>query len=44
MKGKFDEIEEVSKEANDLIREMLKIDPKERIDIDRILKHPWLKN
>ena len=44
LKGKFDEIEDVSKEANDLIKEMLQIDPKKRITIDNILKHPWLNN
>ena len=44
IQGKFEEIEEVSKEANDLINEMLQVDPKKRINIDKILKHPWLKN
>ena len=44
IKGKFEEIEEISKEANDLIREMLQVDPKNRITIDQILKHPWLNN
>ena len=44
LKGKFEEIENVSKEANDLIKEMLQIDPKNRITIDKILKHPWLNN
>ena len=43
-KGKFDEIEDVSKEANDLIKDMLQVDPKKRITIDNILKHPWLNN
>ena len=44
LKGKFEEIEEVSKEGNDLIKEMLQVDPKKRISIDNILKHPWLNN
>ena len=44
LKGKFDEIEDVSKEANDLIKDMLQVDPKKRITIDNILKHPWLNN
>ena len=44
VQGKFDEIEEVSKDANDLINEMLQVDPKKRISIDKILIHPWLKN
>ena len=43
-KGKFDEIDEVSEEANDLIKEMLQVDPKKRITIENILKHPWLNN
>jgi serine/threonine protein kinase len=44
VQGKFDEIEDISKDANDLINEMLQVDPKKRINIDKILKHPWLKN
>ena len=44
LQGKFEEIEEVTQEANDLIEEMLQVDPKKRITIDNILKHPWLKN
>ena len=44
IQGSFDEIEEISKEANDLIKEMLQVDPKKRINIDKILKHPWLQN
>jgi len=33
----------VSEEAKDLIRRMLDIDPKSRITVSDILKHPWLK-
>ena len=44
LQGKFEEIEDVSQEANDLIEQMLQVDPKNRITIDNILKHPWLKN
>jgi len=44
IQGKFDEIKDVSKEANDLINEMFKVDPIKRINIDKILNHPWLKN
>ena len=42
--GEFETIDEVSDEANDLIRLMLNIDPKKRINVDKILKHPWLAN
>jgi serine/threonine protein kinase len=44
LQGKFEEIEDVSQEANDLIEQMLQVDPKNRITIDNILKHPWLRN
>ena len=42
--GEYKKIKDVSFEANDIINKMLKLDPKERITIDEILKHPWLKN
>ena len=42
--GEYKKIKDVSPEANDIINQMLKLDPKERITIDEILKHPWLKN
>ena len=41
--GKYDKIEDASEEANDLIGKMLKVNPKERISIDDILNHPWIK-
>ena len=44
LKGKYEEIKDLSNEANDLINKMLKVNPKERITIEEILKHPWLKN
>ena len=44
LKGQFDPIEEVSKEANDLIKGMLELNPNKRFTIEEILKHPWLKN
>ena len=44
LQGKFEEIEEVSPEANELIEQMLQVDPKKRITIENILKHPWLNN
>ena len=43
-KGEYEKISDVSSEANDIIKGMLKIDPKKRLTIDEILKHPWLKN
>jgi len=42
--GDFEPIEEVSEEANNLIKLMLKTDPKKRINEDKILNHPWLVN
>ena len=42
--GEYKKIKDVSFEANDIIDKMLKLDPNERITIDGILKHPWLKN
>jgi len=42
--GEFESIDEISDEANDLIKLMLKTDPKKRINVDKILKHPWLAN
>ena len=34
----------ISNEAKDLILNLLKVDPKERINIDEILNHPWMVN
>ena len=44
LKGEYEQIKDISNEANDLINRMLKLNPKERITIEEILKHPWLKN
>ena len=44
LKGQFEKIEEVSEEANDLIKGMLELNPNKRFTIEDILKHPWLKN
>ena len=44
IRGEFEKIEDVSNEANDLIKKMLEINPKKRITIDQILNHPWIKN
>ena len=42
--GDYEEIKNVSEEANDIVAGMLRVDPKKRLTIDEILKHPWLKN
>ena len=42
--GKYDPLEGVSPEANDLINGMLKLDPKKRLTEDEILNHPWIVN
>jgi len=34
----------VSKDAKDLIRGLLKNNPKDRLPLDAVLKHPWLRN
>ena len=44
LKGEFEEIKNISDEANDLIRKMLVLEPEKRITINEILNHPWLKN
>ena len=41
-KGDFKPLEEVSQEANDLIKGMLQVNPKKRFCIEDILNHPWL--
>lgn len=43
MKGKVDFPVSISDSATNLIMSMLKIEPKERISIPNILKHPWLR-
>ena len=42
--GDYEEIKDVSDEANDIIGGMLRVDPKKRLTVDEILKHPWLNN
>ena len=44
LRGEFEQIKDVSNEANNIIEGMLKIEPKKRLTIDEILKHPWLNN
>ncbi len=40
--GEFEPIDEISEEANDLIKLMLRTEPNKRINEDKILNHPWL--
>ena len=44
LEGKYEKLEDVSPEANDLIDGMLQLDPKNRLTEDEILKHPWIVN
>ncbi len=44
MIGKFNTINDISYDAQHLIKCLLEIDPKKRITINNILNHPWLIN
>jgi len=44
MKGKFNNINDISNDAKHLIKCLLEVDPKKRISINNILNHPWLIN
>ena len=44
LKGKYLLKEDISVEARDLLRGLLEIDPKKRLTIRNIYRHPWLKN
>ena len=44
MKGKFNNINDISNDAKHLIKCLLEVDPKKRISILNILNHPWLIN
>ena len=44
MKGAFKQIEDISKEAEHLVRSLLEVDPNKRINIEQVLYHPWLVN
>ena len=40
--GNYTNINNISYEAQDLLKKLLEIDPKKRISINNILNHPWL--
>ena len=42
--GDYKEIKGISSEADDLIKNILEVDPKKRIKTEEILNHPWLVN
>ena len=42
--GSFKEIQDISKEATDLLHKLLQINPKKRITIEEALNHPWFNN
>jgi|TARA_B110000285_G_C15100290_1_gene604595 serine/threonine protein kinase len=42
IKGKYNLKEEISDSAKHLLRSMLETDPKKRINITKILEHPWM--
>lgn len=44
MDCKYDKIDTVSEECNDLIDQILRREPCDRIKINDIMKHPWLQN
>jgi serine/threonine protein kinase len=44
LNGKYMLKEDISKEAIDLLRGLLEINPHKRLTIKEIYLHPWLKN
>lgn len=42
IKGKYNLKEEVTDEAKHLMKAMMTTDPKARISVAKILKHPWM--
>lgn len=42
--GKYSIDDHVSADAQDLISQMLQIDPKKRISIPKIVQHPWYQH
>ena len=43
LKGEFKFPENLSKEAHDLVKSMIKLEPAQRATIPQVLSHPWLK-
>ena len=43
-KGNFPQIKDINDEANDLIKCLLEVDPKRRLNSDQILNHNFFKN
>ena len=43
LKGEFSFPEHLSKEAHDLVKSMIKLDPAQRATLPQVLSHPWLK-
>lgn len=42
-KGEYSEIEGVSSMCNELISQILEVDPKKRITCEEIINHPWMR-
>lgn len=42
--GKFEDIQGISAECNDLIHRILEVDPSKRITLNEILNHKWMSN
>ena len=43
LKGELSFPEHLSKEAHDLVKSMIKLDPAQRATLPQVLSHPWLK-
>ena len=44
IKGEYQELDDISIEAQSLLRELLEVDPTKRINTARALAHPWVVN
>lgn len=40
--GKYEEPPWLSKESRQVIKEMLQVDPRRRITVNKLLSHPWM--